>query len=524
MKIQDLKKQLAGDKAGYLIFFVLLVFFLVRALCLLLTTDDVWWITFDSLSDMMKTYNPNGRLFTNAITYYICNHYVAMVIVYVLTMGLFLVSMSRLFELDLGKGKWTAILFAALVILLSPRYFSTHVYNWISGFTNYIMSAIFILWYIRFCSPVFEKKEITASKSAPLLWLLLGILGSLCVENITIYNFLFGAFIIILSLRSFKKVSLSNITFLLGTIIGCVIMFFNQRYSEIYSGSDSVGVRSLDNDFTDWMMKIYLNFTYLFARPYFLFHIIITAAIIVLYLKRLKSGGAKLKYAKLFISVIIIFTAYSIFTMTGEELVSLTLAYRVRAIEAALTALYMIALCYMAAGILDGGKRLRAIIYLVSTVVVTAPFIVVNPVTSRCFFAGYIFWALFTFELAAQLIRDRDFFDTAIVKKSATVFVGSFLFILAYMDVINKYVDTVRTGYIREQLASDEKYIRIIKLPYKHACFDPIDLLEDESIVYHKEGEDCSSPELYCRAYDVDTALLDKKWVYITMMDYGNEE
>lgn len=521
MKIHDLKKRFGADRAGYLIFFIFLVFFLVRGACLLMTTDDVWWDTFDSLSEVMKGYNPNGRLFTNAITYYICNHYAARVIVYVVTMGAFILSIVRLLEFSFGKGKWTAVFFAGLVILLSPGFFTQHIYNWISGFTNYIISLIFILLYIRFCAPIFEKREIKPPKAAAVFWLIWGFLGAMCLENITLYNLVFGAFIIILSLVYLKKVSLSNIAFMIGTVFGSVLMFYNQRYSEIYSQGDAVGIRSYDLTLSDCMMKIYLYFTHSFLRPYFVLHIIIMLSVIVLYQKKCKHGGGKLKYAGVCISAIIFFTVYSFFTTISGELAVMSQAYRIRALEAALTALYIICLCYMICGLLSGGKRIRAIIYLLSPLVVTAPFIFVNPVTARCFFAGYVFWSLVAFTLAAELIRDGELSGQRIIKSSAALFSGAFLFTLAYIDVTNKYADTVRTRYIKQQLADDARYIEIIRLPYENSCFDPLDVLKGSELIYHKNGQDYPSPELYCMTNDIDLSLLDKEWTFIGMIDYN---
>lgn len=521
MKMQDLKKRLAANKVGFFIFFVFLVFFLIRGACLIKTTDDVWWDKFDSLSDMMKGYNPNGRLFTNALTYYICNHDFVRVIVYVASLGLFLLSIARMLEVDLGKGKWTPIFFSGLVIILSPRYFSPHVYNWISGFTNYTISAFLVLWYMRFCTPLFERKEIKASKAAPVLCLICGVLGALCVENITIYNLVFGAFIIILSLVTLKKVSLSNIAFMAGTVIGTVMMFLNQQYSEILSEGDSIGFRSFDLDLTDCMMKIYVYFTHYLLSPYFVLNIIIALSVLALYNRRLKSGGAKLKYAKLFIPIIVIFAVYSFFTVNVDEFTVMSQAYRIKALEAALTALYIMGLCYMTVGLFEGGKRIRAIIYIMSTLMTTAPFIVVNPITSRCFFAGFLFWAMYTFTLAAELIKDTEFEGSDLVKRSAAVFSASFLFILAYMDVSNKYADAVRTKHIRAQLADDARFIEVIRLPYEHACFDPAEMLIENTLEYEDNGRVYYSQELYCMSNDIDLAFVDKERMFIGMIDYN---
>lgn len=522
MKIKDLKNRIGADRTAYLIFFIFFAFFLLRGICLILAVDDIWWYNIGSLSDMLNIYDPNGRYFTNILTYLMCKSFVPRLFIYTASMSLFLGAFASLLGKSFGKNKWAAMFSAGLIILLSSQLFTQSVYNWISGFTNYVISAVFMLWYISFCNPVFEKREIKAPKTAPVLWLICGISGALCLETVTLYNLIFGAFIIILSFVFLKKVNISNIAFMAGTIIGSVLMFFNRNYSDALADSDNIGLRSFDFDISEWMSKIYLFLTPLYARPYFMLHMIIAVSVIVIYERHSKRSDIKLKYARLCIPVIMLFAAYSFVTENMGELVYMTLAFRTKALEAALAAMYVISLCYMIWGLLGGAKRLRAIIYLVSTLILIAPFIVINPITQRCFFSTCIFWGLLAFELAGEAVGSLKLLEMRQVRNSAAVFLGAFIGFFSYMDITNKYVDVLRVKYIKEQIADDARSIELITLPYDNVCADTLSMIRDLDLgSLTKDGREYNTVELYCMTNDIDLSLEDMKWTYIGMIDYN---
>jgi len=496
------------------------VFIIVHCLCLIKTCDDLMWDNIDSLSQMLEQCNPNGRYFTNILTYFICNSSVLCLIVYTLFMGAFLYLIADFFRADL-KYKWLVFIFAGFVFLISPRYFYVHIFNWISGFTNYVISLVFLFIYIRYCFPLFEKKAVKTGKLLPVLFFVLGFVGALCIENITAYNIVFGIFIVIFSFATQKKVFLSNITYLIGTIFGTVVMMSDSNYKHIANEGDSFAFRSFVSSPSDIFMKVYREIIPSFARPYYLLHIIIACCILTLFIKKYGNSGKKPKYAVISMIIIVFHAVFSFALTNGDELAVLSNAYRSRAIETALTFAYIIALLYMIYVLFEGGARVKAMVYLLSTAVVTAPFIVVNAITGRCFFASFIFWCLFAFEISIPVLNDIKGMEKGFAGLCGIVLVTSVLGINMFMDISNKVVDFIRIDYIHKQLEADERQIQLIKLPYQKNCFDPITLFSEDDLFLVKDGKKYSYTELYCINNDIEKKIFDKQILYIEMIDYN---
>ncbi|WP_028517246.1 DUF6056 family protein [Ruminococcus flavefaciens] len=510
----------ASRKNTYIYILIFSVFIIVHCLCLIKTSDDLMWDNIDSLSQMLKSCNPNGRYFTNIITYFICNSPVLCFFVYTFCMGAFLYLFGELLKADL-KHKWLAFVFAGCTFLFAPRYFFVHIFNWISGFTNYVISLVFLFLYFRHCLPLFEKKPLNKNKFLPFLFLITGFLGELCIENITAYDLIFGVFIIIFSFVTQKKVYLSNITYLLGTVAGTVVMMSDSNYKHIANEGDSFAFRSFISSPSDIYMKIYREIIPDFSRPYYLLHIIIASCILCLFVRKYGKKEKRPKYALLSLIIIVFYAVFSFVVSNGEEMAVLSNAYRSRAIEAALTFAYIAALIYMICILFEGGRRIRTVVYLLSTVFVTAPFIVVNAITGRCFFASFVFWCLFTFELAVPVMNDVKFFETSFSVICGAILISSVLGMNMFMDISNKVVDIIRINYIHEQLEADERQIQLIKLPYQKNCFDPITLFSENDLFLTKDGKRYSYTELYCINNDIDEKIFDKQTMYIDMIDYN---
>ena len=477
------------------------------------------WSNIDSLKQMLMSCNPNGRYFTNIITYLMCKSEVISFVIYTLGIGLFFYLFQRFFSEEI-KNKWMCFLLIGLLLLFTPRYFYVHIYNWISGFTNYVISLIFTFIYILYCFPLFEKKPIRSNGVLGILFLLIGFLGSLCVENITIYNIGFGLFVITFTYLTQRKVFISNISYFIGSLAGTLFMMSDSNYKHIMESGDDIAFRSFEFSITDIYFKIYREIIVNYARPYFCLHLCICLSIVILTFRKY---GEINKYPKYCFPSIIVILSYSVFSFVvtnGEELAVLTSAYRIRAIETAFTFVYLISLIYMISILFESGKRIRALIYLLSTVVTIAPFVVVNSITARCFYATFIFWCLLTFEFTIPVVNKMNFSYTELARKGSFVLIVLVLGLNLYMDISNKFVDKIRIKYIHEQLEEDVKQVECIKLPYQKNVFDPITLFSENDLFLYKNGVKYSYTELYCMTNDIDVKILNKQINYIDMIDY----
>ena len=159
--------------------------------------------------------------------------------------------------------------------LFAQRSFYCQIFNWTSGFTNYIISLLFLFIYFNYTKPVFDKRKPRGGIITAVVFLIVGFCGALCIENITIYNCLFSIFVIVFSLVTMKKVVAANITYLLGTLAGTILMFSASNYNDIASGNDSIGLRSFEFAFDDIATKIYLEIIPFYACAFFILHFIL---------------------------------------------------------------------------------------------------------------------------------------------------------------------------------------------------------------------------------------------------------
>ena len=140
--------------------FVLLffIYFTIQAICLVYTSDDIRWIAVPDISGLFGEFRENGRYFTNILTWVCAHSIILRNVIYVASMMCFTVTFAKLTKQD-HSFTWIAFLLTVLIFFFSPRPFFAHVFNWVSGFTNYIISLALFFSYFIYCSPIFAKKE-----------------------------------------------------------------------------------------------------------------------------------------------------------------------------------------------------------------------------------------------------------------------------------------------------------------------------------------------------------------------------
>ena len=508
-------------KGGQHIFIILLfVYFVIQGYCMLISSDDIWWAFVPSMKELFQSYNPNGRYFTNVLTYLCCHYICFRDVFYILTMSGFAFFTAKLLNSDMDF-KWLHWFFTVLIFFFTPSFFYAYVLNWTSGFPNYVFPLILLFGYFLYCEPLYENKLPTGGAVVALLFLTAGFLGSLCIEHITIYNVLFGIFIIVFSLTTIKKVRLANIFFLVGAIAGSILMFSAHNYSDILStGEDAIGFRSFEFNFFDIMTKIYTEIIPNFTRSYFLIHAVIAISIIMLYIYKFRNYEKKPKWAKICLTVIILFFFYSFLSCNGQELVITSTAYRERAFETAFVFVYIISLLYMVYHILSGPERIKAVLYLLSAVMTVAPFIVINPITSRCFFVCFIFWCLFALRLLGSAVTILKMPEYSLLHSIAVMASCGILGFLSFDDISNKYVDVLRVKYIKEQLDTNQRHLNYICLPYQMYHWDSAICFDKDIKIIVLDGKAYCYDELYFKYNGVDPSALDKVRIDIGMYDY----
>ncbi|MBO4877189.1 MAG: hypothetical protein J5501_04180 [Ruminococcus sp.] len=511
------------DRLPLIVFLAFSVFAVIQCCTFVMAGDDYWWANISSVKHIFVERNINARYLTNTVTYFLSKMPFLRPIVCIP----FFIALYLLMTVALRRGKKdfsSSSIFIAFCILVTPPTITQVTTNWISGFTNYVFSIVFSLIYIVYCLPLFDGKADKRSSLFAVPMLILGFIGAFCVENISLYNAALGLFFVIYPLVRFKKVHPSNIAFFIGAAAGLIIMLNNKNYSQIMSASDDNGFRSVEIDFSNVLMTLYVDLLPFIARMYFIVHILIAIAVSALYFRKYPalSGKDIPKYAKIFLPLIIAYALYSTFSDIYSSFTSMTLAFRMNAIEIAFAFLYVIALIYIAYVVFDKNTFTRVLFFICSIVFVTAPFLAVKPVTPRCFFATYIFWVLTAGEFILPVFRHRKLSEvTALRIGSLSVIISAVVF-FSIINITNYTAECIRVKYIKQQFEEGVRTVELITLPYDTYAIDTITYFKtDSDTITVREDKISPSYSGYMLAYwGIDAEPSSKNYLTISLRDY----
>jgi len=118
---------------------------------------------------------------------------------------------------------------------------------WTSGFANYVIPIIIILFYLYFNKNLFSDENIEIKNRWIIPFALLGFINSLFVEHATLYNVLLSIVVILYYLIRKHKIVLANLFYMIGSILGTVLMFSNEAYHTIFQSQDTYRAIEQDN-------------------------------------------------------------------------------------------------------------------------------------------------------------------------------------------------------------------------------------------------------------------------------------
>ena len=497
------------------IILMFLVYEIIQAGCTFFSGDDFWWYAEpQNIPDLFGRCDQNGRYLTNILTFLMIHHTTFRIIFHIAVMlGLF-VEIAFISNYGKKPENWWNWLFSASMLIFVPLPIYKYTIVWISGFANYVFSAVLILGYLLFCMPFFQNEE-KSFKKRHIGLLILGICSALCIENVTVYIIMLSVGMIIFSLIQFKKVHAGHILYLIGAIAGTALMFLDKNYHTIIEeNNDSVGIRFVDFSFVEIMMKIYDKIITYYAKPFWIVHICIAVSLLILYHHKKTT-----KYSRICMGIVLIFACYSAFTQNVIDFEVISTKYTIRAIETAFAFLYILSVIYLSY-ILTERKYFRLIcLFLFSTMALMAPFLVVNPVTERCFFSEYIFWVL-TGAVLLMVALPECGVILSIVKKCLQISVFVFSFILSVMQISNKYCDIVRIQYLKKQLEEETNSIMLIELPYPDLVKDYIHILEEKSVPSENPLRDKYYIDILIQTYELNPDVKNKTKIFIDWYHY----
>lgn len=368
-----------------------------------------------------------------------------------------------------------ALLLAAFLYLLMPKEMWAQAAVWTAGFTNYVPSALISAAFL------ISVREITDSELSDrkdtlkhgIGWCVLGFVGALFVESVTVFHICLAVAVIAWTFLRFRKYRFAHLGFFLGSVIGTWIMFSNGAYDRIAQGEDyyrhtPVGLRDTVYFAVDQAGKI---------MDYILYHntlfcVIVTALLLLLAIRRIRTGEKRWKILPAVFHVCclgLLFCKDTVFSViTGRIPMKALFA---GCIPVAIAVLYVFSILLMVLCFVEKGRRFRMLLPLYCAVVSLAPLLVVDPIGPRCVFIGYLLMILFAVDLFGytrkQILPQEKWLGRLIGLAAA----AQLLFLVHIFYPIH-YYDALRVDYLRAQAAEGKTQVQMCDLPNQEYVWD----------------------------------------------------
>ncbi len=538
-------KQIVTSKKQYLLLLlVFLVYAVVTCLTQFMQADDFFWYYTFQYAELEKYQMPNGRYISNILTHLIVRYPAIRILLFTGMQFFTLWLMTKLVtdktKSDL-RGGWLVLL---LYVTMPIRAYSEVLY-YLSAYVIYVLPVICVLAYLRMCFTLHEGENTAKMPLRAAAALILGAVGALCLESMTLYACFLAVFFVLWSLFAAKKRGLwMHLAYAAGTALGTAIMFLNENYSSIASDHDQQGARYFEFEFSDMLAKLYQDVMPKFAKPIPLVHLLIVLALYSLYRKadRSRWNPSRCRYAAMASAMVLIYGAYVAFDAVALTFQETTWAMRVYAVQTALVFLYIISVIYLVYLLMPRQQLLRISIYLASATLHSLFFCVVGPISARCFYPNYVFWILAAIEIALYADLPQQLLHISLTRIAACVACFSMLYCVS----VNKYASHVQIKHLQEQLEKGNvRVFEIIDVPYEmfdggscveNPYFDEethqrLEDFKDRVLPTSRDGINLATgtiTELYFRLwaeyYDLDVDPSTYRTIHFTLLDYNTDD
>lgn len=452
----------------------ILCFFVLFCLCWLFpyTGDDWAWGSTIGMERLNKWFdNYNGRYIGNLIVLVLTRSN----LLKSLSMSLCLTGILYIFQ-RLTKANYSFI-FGALLLLASPCALFRQSIVWTSGFANYTVSAFTTLLYILYIYWVFDAREQAIPeklKQHPLqglVMIVLGLVNTLLVEHVTIYNLFLSVFIIGYVLFKYRRILVQQVCYLIGTVLGTFYMFSNTAYASIASDADSY--RSMALSKLGVLRRFFSNYFDVIYEQFYLLNLVLNGAILavciwIFYIlsKERKAPKWYLPVMRFSIGINIAYWVYSVISVIGlSSCTKLPGLKYFEGIFTAISGLFLILFIILSA---IQYKKLHKILFLLGSILlVVVPLVAVTPVSSRCFFASYVLFILLLLELCSFLPLESIHPE----KQKMAMRIGQIGIVAALVFYFSIFSAIYRTGiqnhaHIQQEIEKGAQTIEILYYPY----------------------------------------------------------
>lgn len=338
-----------------------------------------------------------------------------------------------------------------LVLMIPKEMFRQIIVN-SSGFGNYVVPVLGLLATIHLY--LSQKTENNVFGCA--IFLILGLINSLFVEHVTIYNFGLSVIVFIISCFKFKNKRFLALFYLIGSSLGSYLMFSNPIYLSSFAGTDDY--RSITT-----MKDIFNKFCIIVIEAFYQNKFMTIALLYV---------SIKLSYLnkRRIISQILCFSSFSFLALYSLEMLnpswSVVFPENLTYFRTGLSVLFVILLfTAISTSYISKKDKYLLSFCLISYIAILSPLLVVNPVGPRCYFPAFIFLIILVMK-SLSIFNTVKEFDISKLRMGITACIAiEFVFYFTIYGTI--YSESkVRLQNINSAIEDGQKEVSFYSLPY----------------------------------------------------------
>lgn len=415
------------------------IILLVILVTLFIPTGDDWaWgttIGVQRLLDLFKNYN--GRYAGNILILLLTRSNIFRIIF----MSTTFISIIYILNKYINKNIKYYILISTMFLLMPKEIFAETIV-WSSGFVNYTISLLIILF-----SFYFVNKNIKTDKMYNFIVVfILGFLGNLFMENYTIYQVFLSLFFLLYYSIKNKKINKLCLIYFIGNLCGALLMFTNGAYMNVVNATDtyrSINV-SISSRILDGIIPKLNNYTF------------INILILLSFYKIYKMDNRK--SIKLFLLLLFIEPAYNIIILLNPNL-KILLSYT-KYLDFLIYLTFIISMLYLTINLKDKKLKYNLLFYFISIIILCGPLLFVNPIGARNFLIIYVLEILFSITLFSKSYNVNNF---KVLEKFNIFYLIIYIGIYGYIYYFNmKELDHIRTS-----TKNNEQCVEVRKNYYK---------------------------------------------------------
>lgn len=384
-----------------------------------------------------------------------------------------------------SKHKGQKILFFLVcqcLLLTMERGVLQQTYTWVSGFANFVISTVFLVFWFYEIRLVFAEKICPDNISFPFAMLLfvLALIGQLFVENITIFTLFLSLYICLVRYIRIKKIYKRDFALLSGSFIGCLLMFSSHMYSSLWSTGTAIdGYREIllitSSGVTDLIKRIFAQTAYLIPNIY-TNNLIICETILLLLSCLLICNNKKLRICQFvlcLINCIVMVFLWWNHSYSGSNADSLLL--QIVANDMLLSLIYFLLVTTEIVYLFYSNKQYMCYLLTIwlSVLCIQAPLVVTTAYGGRLFFVSCALSILFALILLQKLTE-------VMTSVTVTVLMYMCLFVTILLSVSyglifaeNHACEIEREAIIAEAIQSGDNQIELPLFPHREYLVSP---------------------------------------------------